>query len=357
VIVAMMMLLAFVGVAIDLALLHVYQESGKAACSAAALAGANELWNRNGLCPPLKGLRLPPPQGRESIAQQQQRLAREAAIAYARQNRVAGEPVVLHPGDILPQMNSNGCNLLTVRCPFTEARGNPFTRFFGQLFQRGSMDVLIESTAVLDQRVYGVCPTGDVDSRVHMLPLVVEPQSWLSQACSGQVQITVGVDQSQGCETGNGCMLTLAPAFGTSGDGISASTRGVGYANPLNASQIAIGLAAQDLSALGGEFSLRRGFLDLRAAPPSVAALTRVAGGLGRLHTSDVLIVPLGEPTSPTSRRIVGLAAGVIFRAEYNGGQQELTLGLAPTLLTTANAMVAPGEPVNPYIGKLYLAD
>jgi hypothetical protein len=254
-------------------------------------------------------------------------------------------------------------NSLTVQCPFTEARGNPLTRVFGRIFNRDSRDVVIESTAVLDQRVCGVCPTGERDSRVQMLPLIVDPRSWVKQACQGRVQVRVRV---HGKETGNGCMLTLVPS-GPSANGSGPPANGSGppfpggsaeaFGAPLHAAQVAPGLSAADLSALGGEFSLRGGALDVRAAPASAAALVRVAQSLGGLNVNDVLVVPLGEQTSPTSRRITALAAGVVLKADYNGTQQELAVEVAPALLTTAAALVDAGEPINPYIGKLYLID
>lgn len=140
--IALLMLVGFMALAIDVGFVFTAKADLQAAVDAAALAGAS-------------GLMLGPDE------------ARARAIEYATKNPVYHNNVQLDLADIelgtwnsssrsfsdLPEDDENSANSIRVTGNLTEARGNPLTLFFARALGAETADVRAQSVAVTGQDV------------------------------------------------------------------------------------------------------------------------------------------------------------------------------------------------------------
>ena len=354
-------LLAVAALSLDLVMLMMTQQEAQSACDAAALAGADQLWDVTLIGEPRRSqLGLP------STPDAQMRDVVWHASRLARLNTVAGEPITLDENrDLevtLPEPNvAHG--MIKVTCPFTAARGNPLRHFVGSILGVADVDAVLQSRAALDQRVYGFQPAGATP--VPLAPLVVDSEIWFAQVDSGVVAFTLSAaSQEAAAPTGetaapkSKCTLcTLTPA-GSGGDPL---TTVVGVV--LSQDQVDLGLQVSDLQSLGGRFALGdNDVLDLKpSSPPDVATVAWIGARLNlAAEQGRCLVWPLGKDVAEASasqvfRRISGFSAGVVERCEYNDDSHTLTVQVTPLPLITSTALVRPGQPRNAWVGKVYL--
>ncbi|MCA9154476.1 MAG: hypothetical protein KDA38_06795, partial [Planctomycetales bacterium] len=237
-------------------------------------------------------------------------------------------------------------NGLKVTCEF-----NGVTLFLSNILGDSKADLAITREARLDQRVYGFRPTATLP--VRMCPIIYTGNWNSALATAGVVDgvgnsiaITVSNGESDSGDTGRLC--TLIPA--------GSSTVASAFTNI----QIKDGLVATDLAKLGYQFSLAGNppVLKLEAASASSeSVLSEVSASLKMLAMDNrLIIIPLGTQAadSPSTRQITGFAAGRILSANY--ASSTLTVTVEPHLLLSGTALIDAGMPLNPYIGKLYVA-
>jgi hypothetical protein len=337
-------LIGCAALALDLAFLMKHNMEARAATDAAALAGACELWDLT----LLGGQSAEGTISREAAQNQQASAAQAQAQKLALANTVGHKRVSLSAKEMLINVAPATIgNSLTVRCEFTAQRRNPVTRAVGRLLGLAEVEMIVESQAVLDQRVCGFAPAGDV--HVPMAPIIIDPKSWMSQCSSGVVTVTLHIED--GVESGAGRLCTLAPPSET------------GYA--FSFEQIASGLTDTDLIRLPNQSfalddSLPAGHLDLASTdlPGSTLILPEIQSGLASM-AGRRLIWPLGsdfvtvESEVPT-RRVEAFAAARVVHCSWNGSN-EITIVVAPCLFATTTALCCASQPRNPWIGKVYL--
>ncbi|MCA9164685.1 MAG: hypothetical protein KDA62_16960, partial [Planctomycetales bacterium] len=157
------------------------------------------------------------------------------------------------------------------------------------------------------------------------------------------ITITVGDNETSGADSGRLC--TLIPT--------TSSSTGQAFTG----SQILLGLTVTDLSEFGGQFALTdTGMVrNIKAASPANSSvLQNVGNSLAGLPNNNRVIVPLGTEIDSSTRQITGFAAGRILSANY--ASSTLTVTVEPHLLLSGTALIDAGMPLNPYIGKLYVA-
>ncbi|MCA9220788.1 MAG: hypothetical protein KDA71_10700 [Planctomycetales bacterium] len=296
----------------------------------------------------MKRLDLPMADGGESICEQQVRLAELNAKAIATANHVADQPVApTSLTNFVFDINDTTCeptpttayNGLKVTCEF-----NGITLFLSNILGNSKADLAITREARLDQRVYGFRPTATLP--VRMCPIIYT-DNWNfavnANGVAGLITITVGDNETSGADSGRLC--TLIPT--------TSSSTGQAFTG----SQILLGLTVTDLSEFGGQFALTdTGMVrNIKAASPANSSvLQNVGNSLAGLPNNNRVIVPLGTEIDSSTRQITGFAAGRILSANY--ASSTLTVTVEPHLLLSGTALIDAGMPLNPYIGKLYVA-
>lgn len=362
-IVGMTLLLGFVALSVDLAVIMVYEAETRASTDAAVLAGVGELWDRTLLPEHLHRIDLPASDIMgESYVEQQARRAQAEARRFAELNSVCGTPLQLRDEDIIFTAWGRE-NSLTIRYPQTTGRGNPVTRVVGKALGLKSADLIVESQAVIDHRVYGFAP--GVAARAPVVPIVVDTFSWYSQV--GQAPLIV---LELGCKddvAGNAKLCVMAPLSETetSAHEIGHDRRAsgpFGVALDRLCQQIEIGLDRQDLAALPGraialDESSLNGKLDVPlASVADVGMLEEIGRALMSIEgQSRVWLLGTGlvGAHGEMGRQIETFAGARVLHCALE--EKTLRVILAPTLLKSSCALVRGDQPRNPWVAKVYL--
>jgi hypothetical protein len=239
--------------------------------------------------------------------------------------------------------------------------------WFGGLLGHKDAEPSAAATASMDQRICGFRPVGAVN--VPMVPLLVaQTDEWpssvpgtaaglpdnysvaprtgaVSAGPDGVAEIVLHVSTAAGAlppAEANACWLSLSAA---PGDFTSA------------AQQIARGLGADDLAAIGGELVLGPdGTLELPAASaPDAAEATALRAALlairgqKRIWPVGSVLTVGGEP----SCQVTGFVAGCVVNCFVDG--QSLDIVVQACTIPTCTGVLRSGIARNPWIGKLIL--
>lgn len=377
------MVMGFVGLVLEFALIHHVRRQMQGACDAAALAGAVELLDDDVLRP-----------GTTPDPTDDVRAARRAAAGYGGANVVAGNQALVEtaeqgrhadvqaywmqdPSNLHSPLTdyrlARQANTLRVRTERSRRRGNALPLWIGPLLGIGQANVGCDSLATVDQRIYGFRPIGG--GTVPVVPLTAlhrgDSDSWWSQANAqarphvndrytvdyrtGQVQpgpdgipevlLRSKLDHGHAQDAGNFGVLTLPSAAALGGSGwLSLFTR-----------QLQDGLRSSDLVSQGGSIS----------AVSGSAATVQGMDDLSHEWISPLLaarglnrVWPLyGSKSSQggsVQYQITGFGAGCLADV-YTDQDGQLFLVVQPSLLATRTALVRAGEQLNPWIARLTL--
>jgi hypothetical protein len=381
VVVSLPLLVAVLGLALELALVSHVQIQLQGACDAAALAGASELMDIRVLNPDA-----------DHNAGDRSHSARLTALRYMRANGGDAHCVVFdasagndpfgdlvagwieHPTDpdspFVIGQGAEQCNTLQVRAQRTRQRGNPVPLWLGQLVRVAHADVAAVARATVDRRVYGFRPIGSTS--VPVIPLTAleadTRDSWSTQAFASSVageNDRYSVDYRTG-EVADGPDGIPEVRLATAGEaefqeGESGNLGGLAFRHASwdlqrIQRQILHGLSADDLSQFGGQLALDAdGTLCVPGLDDPAA---RWAEALASIRGAN-RIWPLHRATTQQERlcyQLAGFAAGRMVHVEWQDGQ--LIVIVQPSVLATRTALVRtlrPGESPNPWIGKLFL--
>jgi len=362
-VVGMTMMLGFVALSVDLSVIMLYEVETRAASDAAVLAGVGELWDRTLLPEHLRDIELPNNGPAESYVEQQVRLSQSESRRFIALNHVCGNVLDLRDEDILFSTLGHE-NALTIRCPQTSGRGNPVTRIVGKSLGLHSADLLVESQAVMDHRVYGFSPgTG---ARIPVVPIVIDYDSWYAQvnlASLVVLEMKVSPDVS-----GNAKLCALTPL----GD-LTATASQIGSQHDTGSEsyftmqrlcqQIEIGVAQQDLSAfpsqsLALDDSPAGGKLDLPLADVAGTNVLAQAGNALLAIEGQTRVWLVGSDLTGASgatlaARVESFVAAKVVHCSLE--DETLRVILAPSLLNSSSALVRSGQPRNPWVAKAYL--
>lgn len=387
----MVVLIAVIGLALELGLVYHAQIQLQNAADAAALAGAAQLLDDSVLRP-----------GATLDMTEEVQAAQLAAISFAHSNIAASQEVTLAPnieneaeGDIcagwllspgtyqsefLPWNGVGPCNTLRVRAHRTSQRSNPVPLRIAPLVGIATADVIAEAQATVDQRVYGFRPIGNATAPVVPLAALHEgsEEAWLEQsqrpATEGdndrftvnyrtdavvkgadgipEIELRIATSQTSGVTTrGEGDDDTSQRNLGLLWLG------GPVVGRATLDRQLLTGLTLDDLAAWGGELSLEANGTRL---VPGRADADRGLVDTFRKMIGANRVWPLysifTEGDEESGYVLTGFAAGRIVSAAEEDG--ELIVLVQPSLLITSTALVrqlAPDEALNPWIAKLVL--
>ncbi|MEO8493455.1 MAG: pilus assembly protein TadG-related protein [Planctomycetota bacterium] len=352
-VVGMTALLAFVAVAVDVALLSCCRTEARAAADAAALAGAAELWDRSLLPSHLQGQGLPAPTSSIStrtVAERQMSHCVDRVCRVAAQNTVGGQPVTLSQED-LSFASLAGGSALSVQCSFTQQRGNPVRRVIGQTLGLSDADLLIQSQAVLDQRVAGFAASTTANAPV--IPIVIRDGTWNSQvATSAIVTIQLTADGSQSTGDAKLCLLQ-SPTATVVVDHLASAPNTV-------VNQIQSGIRKADVASLPGQMialsSTTGRPLELAAAPVSRYVLGEVNNALQSIVGRPrvwMLTAVIGNTNESAGYQVSSFVAAKVLACAMDGDR--LTVVLAPCPYATSTAIVHPNQLRNPWLAKVCL--
>ena len=350
-IVSMTTLLAFVAVAIDVAILNSCDTEARAAGDAAALAGAAELWDRSLLPTHLQSLGLPDSEFlRQTVWERQMLQCEEQTCQVASLNTVGGNPVALTSDDMaFATVNSESS--LTVNCEFTNQRGNPVSRIIGRMLGLSDADLRVASQAVLDQRVYGFAATSTANAPV--IPIVLDSDAWSTQVrTSSIVTIQIAADGSDALGSATLCSLQSAPAD------VIIDHRAI--VSPTIVDNIRSGIRKSDLVNMPRpEIALSQDAgqsLDLAVNPVSLHLLQEVGNALQAINGRPrawMLGAKVTGSDGNLACRVTSFVAAKILAVSVDG--ERLTAVLEPTLFSTSTALVRPGQVRNPWLAKVCL--
>lgn len=379
-VIGLILLFAILGLALELGLLQHVQIQLQTAVDSAALAGASELLDENVLRPGTD------PDWSDDIeiafAKSQQfagsniACGQAVAIAANPQNNPAGDFVVAWLDSSTDRSNapqfypdSQRCNTLIVRATRTADRGNPVPLWFSPLLGLASADVMAESRATLDQRVYGFRPQGL--GVIPVVPLAAlargSEEAWLEQSQSSPVDgendkysvdyrtgaVTTGADGIPEIEL----KAPLGDAGGLEGNFLALDFNPEPHEPGRFKRQLESGLTAHDLVSLGGQLALdasgQQQVIGVGIKEKAVGKLREIVGEnrvwplfTSRTDDDGEITVVLG-----------GFAAGRIVDARLNDDNEAVVLVQASTLVT-ATALVrdlGPNEQLNTWIARLCL--
>ncbi len=352
-VVGMTTLMAFVAVAVDVAILNSCCTEARAAADAAALAGAAELWDRSLLPPHLQNLGLPVSTSSSparTVSEQQMLRCFDCACEVAAVNSVGGQPVNLSEEDLAVNALS-GALSLTVQGSFTNQRGNPVSQVIGRSLGLTDADLQIASCAVLDQRVYGFAASATAHAPV--LPILLDADLWHGQvANSSIVTIQIATDASQ---ISTGVKLsTMQPTAAT----VLIDHRGIVPRTIVD--HVLSGIAQSDVANLPGHaIAVSQDPsrpLDLSAIVVSTITLRDVGNAL-RTITGQPRVWMLGTQVTDANGvvacRVTSFAAAKILACSVDGDR--LTAVMQPCLYSTSTALVRVGQPRNPWLAKVCL--
>lgn len=379
-VIVLILLFAILGLALELGLLSHVQIQLQTASDAAALAGVAELLDENVLRPGAS------PDWSDDI---------EAALAraqqYAANNIACGQSVLIeanpenHPaGDFVvawldsstdrheaPQLYdvAGRCNTLIVRGVRNLKRGNPVPLWFSPVLGIGSADVMSESRATLDQRVYGFRPQSG--GAIPVVPVAAlgrgSEEAWLEQSQTTPIEdvndrytvdyrtgvVTDGADGipevelkapvgNEHAQEGNFLLLDFDAESGEQG---------------RFSRQVEVGLLATDLVDQGGQLALDpSGRLLVPGVGVRDSALTQLRTIVGQNRVWP-LFTSRTDEDGETTVVLTGFAAGRIVDVRTNEDDEAVVLVQASTLVT-ATALVrdlGPDEQPNTWIARLCL--
>jgi len=386
VVLSAVVLIGFVALGIDLAMVSYAHQQSRVGSEAAALGGGAELLNDE----LLYGIPTPREARKETILR-----AARAAQLLARQNVVAGQTLDItfdgtnHAnGDIVvgwvaeplevgsplePAVGPDDrFNSILVRCRRTEARGNPVTLWFANLIGVGTADVMSKARATIDHRVYGFRPVGRTN--VPLVPVGVLrsglPEAWVEQA---HREAVAGMNDRYSVDRRTGSVFGMPDGIPEvellipmeSFSGVASFNAEVCWLPGWTwdatrfARQCAEGLTPEDLQPLGGELALQHG--STLTLPAMAKLKSSQAGPVGSTLSSILghpVVLPLGFPVQGANGedgfQVTDFAAGRVVRCEMSSGDA-LRVVIQPGVRQTATALVAAGWPHNPWIGKLFL--
>jgi hypothetical protein len=387
VILAAVVLLAALGLAIDLAHLWEARVSLENSADAAALAATQALVSDRVLT------------GDPAVLIDRLRRARAEAIRYARDNPVLGASLPLDPnldnqpeGDILfgtldsprstlfvpaqnitdPTNPSLGLvNAVRIAAQRTRARGNPAGLYLGQALSLDSADLVAVATAMLDRDVIGFRPVLNQPLPMAPIALLSDPTGSNSSSWESRVVAGTGPDEfrfdpttrtfvedpngdglhEMQVELGdNGCLLLLGVADAAAAAG-----------------QVRSGVTAAQLQDLGGQIVLGdQNQLPVPAAPgcgpaagtPQAADLQASLEQL-RLR-GDLRIWPLftGLDAHSGATVLTGFVAARVVEVDAPATGEPVRFTLQPGMLSTASAVTDASRRVgtgNPYLCKVRL--
>lgn len=379
-VVALILLFAVLGLALEIGLIQHVKIQLQTATDAAALAGATELLDESVLRPGSS------PDWNDDIelALVQSQLFASSNIACGQpvtilpnpQNDLAGDFVVswlnssTNPDEVLQTYAEAGrCNTLMVRAARTAARGNPVPLWFSPVVGIGTADVLAQSQATLDQRVFGFRPRGL--GAIPVVPLAAlgkgSEEAWFEQSQTTPVEdvndrytvdyrtgvVTKGADGIPEIELKS---LTDDEA-GTQGNYLVLEFISDPHEQNQFERQLEIGLTAADLVAQNEQLALdQAGQLIVPGVGISDQTLGKLNAIIGEnrvwpLFTSRV------EENGETTVVLTGFGAGCIVDARINEEDEAVVLVQASTLVT-ATALVrelGQNEQPNPWIARICL--
>ncbi|MER3414822.1 MAG: hypothetical protein C4297_01220 [Gemmataceae bacterium] len=272
---AMLVLLGVIALALSLGQLAEAKASLQTSVDSAALAAALELVDERLLT-----------DDPEPVAQTILVSARARAIAYARANPVAGEPLVLQDnpqnleqGDILfgtldhprdptfqraesPYLHVT--NAVRIRGQRTRARGNPLRLWWGAFVLMPTRNALAVSTAMLDHDVLGIRP--QTSAAVPLMPIALVSDRTLLNTRAWEYQSQFGGDLyafdrathtfAPGAD-GLREVEVLIPLQGTSAPSEAVFLQLAAMQWSDVSRQIGSGVTQQDLADYGAQFVLR----------------------------------------------------------------------------------------------------
>ena len=347
VVLSTILLLAVIGLALELGLLYHVEVQLQNACDAAALAGVTQLLNDDVLRPAPQS----DPINRVLSAQQ-------TALQYGSMNFAAGSPTVFlvspendpqsdivagwvdNPHDrqspFIPWVGSGPFNTLQVRAIRSQSRSNAVPLLLGVLFGVTTADIQAEARATLDQRVYGFRPIGGTS--MPLVPLAALHQgsgdAWVEQATAApqagtndeyafdpvtrqfepgadfipEIELRIGLTGGEDSSSSNLACLLLGTEHFKSG---------------LFNHQLTVGLQTDHVQLWGGQLALdENGVLSLpgtdRLPDSAVAALLSISG--------ENRIWPLYSTTSAenggTLYVLSGFAAGRLVTARVDSASK-----------------------------------
>ena len=355
-VIATPMFVLMIGLAVEVALVNVTRERLQGAADAAALAAAAELLDPDTLMPAAV---VDP-----TTAQQN---ANAAALLYSNLNVGIGRPLtylsnspilvvfanVADPTDryspLGPVDAANPCNTVVVTIERSQRLKNPVPLRLGPFLGILPGNVVATARGTLDRRVYGVRPIGALPCPV--VPLAVSAAgnatSWTTQATSAAVS---GVND----------VATVNPTTGavTPGpDGVPEVTLStttnlavLSLGTTAPATQMEQGVYVSDLEAYGGALALSEtGVLTVPT--------TTLDGGTLSSSLTSIIGVNRVWPLYDASQSTLGGGTAVLvgFASAHVVSASSTTILVQPSIFPTASALVRPGQPLNPYVGKLGL--
>jgi hypothetical protein len=365
---AMVVLLGFLALALNLTWLSAQRLKLQQACEAAALAGAAEL--------------LDPGAGDSDSAADRVASAQEQAGVFFNANsdavlRTAGpDPDVVagwvddptQPGGAFTAWTGSGpVNSLLVRGVRRRSAGQAVVLWFGRFLGIVDAQPTAAARASIDQQVYGFRPDGP--ALVPLVPLLVDANSAWPPAISGaqppgQDAFSVDPRTSEVTAGPDGLAeITLRitgasgypPPGGPSANWLSLAGTATDFA--LLGQQITDGLAPGDLAAWDGSFALGsdRALWTYAAAPPNVAQAQALQATLLAIR-GQKRIFPIGTYSTSAGQamgRVQGFVAGCVVDCELD--EDAMTLVVQTCTVETSTALVAAGWASNPWIGKVVL--
>lgn len=257
-------------------------------------------------------------------------------------------------------------NALTVRGVRRRTNGQAVVLWFGNLFGMSNAEPAAAATATMDQRVYGFRPLEMLT--LPMMPLAVPATIVWPSAAPGSSAGTSDlytVDPRTGAVTAGAdgiaeitLMIPVAdgefPSGQTAATWLSLPTATTN--NRWMAMQITDGLDATDLPELGGQFALGAdGTLLVAAAasPTAGDADALVTAMLDIRGQKRIWPISAVNPNLTVSCQITGFAAGCIV--DCSRDSNVLKIVVQACTIQTCTALLRVGTARNPWIGKLIL--
>jgi hypothetical protein len=387
VLISLAVIVALAALVLDLNRAAYHHRQLQSGSEAAALAAAAQLFAGG----PLDELEAPAAgsfqTGADADVARRIRLAGEEARLFAEQNMADGRPILLHPnpanrpnGDIVmgwvdqptrlcPPMEVwdgyGEANSVLVRARNTEAGGNPLTLWLGRMLGVPTVDVVGSARATVDQQIYGFRPVGHVHVPLVPLLLITKEGSSLfhGEAMPAETDATQGQRVTPKASGHRGPVISLrlvlesdgelAPGPGQAVVAVPWVTR---HDEPtLTARRVQRGLGPDDLVQHGGQIT--RG-VAYRLAKPNRIAWDAWRRALSDLRGQKRIWATAHLESSPDPHeavcRVVDFAAARLVDCTLDGNVG-LRVNLEPCRMHSPTARVRPGEPRNPWIGKLVL--
>ena len=357
---ALVVLLGFSALALNLAWLTSHKVQLHRACQAAVLAGAVELLDPT----------VPPTPDVTAEA----RVA--AAIAQARAFFAPNSSAILQTSGDSPDVVAGWCqdptmpdapvtqwtgtgpvNAISVRGVRRRSNGQAVVMWFGNIFGTSSAEPAAVAIASMDQRIYGFRPLDYVP--VPMVPLMAPSTiQWPSGAVAAATGLSddFSVDPRTGAVSSGPDQIAevtlLAPAAAT---WLALSDVATNF-NTL-VLQVSEGIVPMDLGNIGGQLALGTdGTLPVpAAAEPNLTQAEMLLAALSAIQ-GQKRIWPIGELETSGGQlfcRINGFVAGQVVDCSRSG--TALTIVVQACTIQTCTGLLRSPMAINPWIGKLIL--